>query len=103
MSERKYHEEPAKLPKASSGTSPTGFEKKKVKEFWNIEDLESFFAKAKLPAGPVMLDGCTKIINVELFVSASLQTIKVHNGNKTYFPYYERLLRLKEIIKKQKS
>jgi hypothetical protein len=103
MSERKYHEEHAKLPKASAGTSPTGFEKKKGKEFWNIEEMESFFNKTNLPEGPVNLDKCTKIINVKLFIEASLQTIKVHNGNKTYYPYYERLLRLKEIIKKQKA
>jgi hypothetical protein len=108
MSERKYfpeapEEEHAGSAKAEASTSPNDFlpkSKKKKAEQWNISELTTFFSIAKIPGGPIMLDECTKIINVGLFIESHLQTIKVNNGNKIYLPYYERLIKLKKIIEK---
>jgi hypothetical protein len=70
---------------------------------WPIAELEEFFRDAKLPEGPINLPDTTmRIINVPLFVKSHLSTIKKHNGNPTYLPYYERLVKFKELIQKQK-
>ncbi len=70
---------------------------------WPIAELEEFFRNAKLPEGPINLPDTTMIIaNVQLFVKSHLSTIKKHNGNKVYLPDYERLVKFKKIIEKQK-
>lgn len=66
--------------------------KEKSSPGWAIEELEKFLAGKTLPAGPVQLSQATTIIDVPLFVSSHLSAIKAHNGNKTYYPYFERLL-----------
>jgi hypothetical protein len=67
---------------------------------WPIEELEAFFKNAKMPDPPIILypGSSARIVNLEIFVRSHLKTIKAHNGNKTYLPDYERLLRLKQLI-----
>ena len=101
MTERRYFPEDKHA--ALSSTNPNDFlpkVRKKV-ELWNITELYTFFEKAKVPEGPVKLGKGVTIINVRLFIESSLRTIKVHNGNKTFEPYYDRLLALKKIIEKK--
>jgi hypothetical protein len=87
------HDSPAS---AGPVTSPKDFKKKKV--LWDIEELEKFFKQCKLPEGEVQLNECAKIVNVERFLTSHLLAVKNHNGNKVYQPYYNRLIRFKEII-----
>jgi hypothetical protein len=103
MSERKYHtEEPARSTKRGAGTDPDEFTVKKGKVLWEVAELVTFFSIAKLPEAPVQLSECQTIVNVERFLSSHLETIKKHNGNKTYQPYYDRLILFKKIIENQK-
>jgi hypothetical protein len=70
---------------------------------WPVAELEEFFRTAKLPEPPIELfPGGPRIIHVETFVKSHLQAIKKHNGKKVYLPYYERLVKFKEIIENGK-
>ena len=63
-----------------------------------IAELESFFAKAKLPK-ELVLDAGTKVSNVAHLVKSHLNVLK-HNGDKPiYDVFYERLLKVKELVK----
>jgi len=70
------------------------------KPLWNIEELELFFSNIKLPAGPMVLSPAVTIVDMEKFVLSHIATVKAHNGNKTFYPYYERLLQFKSILTK---
>jgi hypothetical protein len=72
------------------------------KVFWNIEEIETFFRDAKLPDGPIKLSKAETIINSKKFLEDHIATVKRHNGNKTYFPYYQRLVKFKKIIENGK-
>jgi len=66
-------------------------------EKWNIKSLEKFFKGRDMPV-VVRLDQCTVITDTQRFVDSSFSTIKAHDGEKTYRPYYERLILLKNIL-----
>ncbi len=97
MSERKYHEH-ANPDSSGSGTGPDEFKKKEKGQKWNVEELESFFREAKLPDGTIKLSKSVMIINTKRFLESHIATVKRHNGNKTFLPYYERLVRFKKLI-----
>jgi hypothetical protein len=98
MTERKYFPEEKHAGKANAEASmtPNDFKKKKS-EVWDIAGLEAFFEVANIPEGTVVLSSGEKIINVKLFIESHMRIIKLNNG-KTFQPYYERLIRLREII-----
>lgn len=73
---------------------------KKPKVLWPIEDLEKYFSETKITESVIEMDPTYKIVNIPLFISTYLSIIKKHNGEKTYRPYYERLLKLKEYLLK---
>lgn len=60
----------------------------------NVESLENFFKKAKLP-DQVQLNVCEKITDIPKFIETHLTIIKKQSGKRAYLPYYERLVRLK--------
>jgi hypothetical protein len=70
----------------------------KKPELWDVEGLEDFFNSTILPAQPVKIDVCGTITDVCLFVNSHIATAKANNGNRTYLPYFERLLKLKNIL-----
>ncbi len=63
-----------------------------------IQEIEDYFNSIKLPKGPIQLNKCTTIEDPELYVKASISIIKRNTGNRTYYPYYKRLVLFKEII-----
>jgi hypothetical protein len=96
MSERTYHND---MHAGLAGTSPKGFNMKKSVERWNIEELEEFFKSAKLPEAPVFLPGTTmKVVDIKKFLDSHINSVKKHNGNKTFRPDFERLLLFKKYI-----
>jgi hypothetical protein len=62
-----------------------------------LETLEKFFKETELPK-QVGLNYCTVITDTEKFIESSFATLKSNSGNKTFMPYYERLVKLKEIL-----
>jgi hypothetical protein len=101
MSTRKYHNEAPAMPlEASSGTATNDFNKKKVSQKWEIAELEEYFSKTVLPEGPLRLSECEMVPDVKAFIESHIRTVKKHNGNKTFYPYYERLLDLRKIIER---
>ena len=74
--------------------------KPQPRENWSVEisELETYFATAKLPAEPVQLDVCSKIIDVNLFIESHLSIVKANNGISTFLPYLNRLQTFKNII-----
>lgn len=73
------------------------------KENWDkLPELEKFFDSIKLDEyDEILLQTGQKIHNLKHFVTGHLQMCKTHNGNKTFLPYYERLLLLKEILERK--
>lgn len=69
-------------------------------ENWNseIQELETFFNSAMLPAQPVKLSHWSTITNVSLFIESHFATVKFNNGNRTYLPYLNRLQELKQML-----
>ncbi len=67
---------------------------------WDIYGLDDFFKSAIIPSGSLKLDQCTKIHDIPLFIDSHLEIVKAQNGKGTYYPYYQRLIQLKEIIKR---
>lgn len=67
------------------------------KQDWtgDIAELESYFAAARFPDGPVMLNNSTSITDCSQFIRSHLATLKANNGNKTFLPFLNRLIELK--------
>ena len=66
---------------------------------WEIADLEKFFNSALLPSGSFKLNQSTTITNIHLFIDSHLEIIRTNNGNKTYKPYFNRLIQLRGYLK----
>jgi hypothetical protein len=64
----------------------------------SIVELEHFFNNNPLPSGEVKLSPCETIIDVRKFIDSHMSVIKSKKGIKTYKPYYDRLIKLKNII-----
>jgi hypothetical protein len=65
-----------------------------------INELEAFFATAKIPAGPITFDQCSIIVNPATFIDSHLATLKNNNGNVHFLSYLERLQKFSQLIKK---
>jgi hypothetical protein len=63
----------------------------------NLEVLKDKLSKCDLPKS-IQLDDCTHIADVELMISSHIATLERNAGNITFMPYYERLVRLFEIL-----
>lgn len=72
--------------------------KEKADDKWNVTELEEFFNSVELPAGPIQLDECTLITDVQKFIHVELQIVKEQNGKDRYLPYLERLKQLHVIL-----
>jgi hypothetical protein len=64
-------------------------------DVWGVVEIENFFRSRALPSGPIRLDGCTVINDVQKFIQAELSIVKAHNGQYRYRPYFARLQQLK--------
>lgn len=64
-----------------------------------IDELDEFFKKIELPDTPIQLDKSTKIVGFKKFIETHIATLRANSGKRTFLPYYERLIKLKELIK----
>jgi len=64
----------------------------------DISELETYFLGIELPTKQVIINQCSKITNVPLFIESHFKTVKNHNGNQTYLPYLNRLQELKQTL-----
>jgi hypothetical protein len=62
-----------------------------------IDELGTFFAKAKLPT-TVDLDAGSKVTNVPAFIQSHLNVLRSNPDKPIYEVFYNRLVRLKELI-----
>jgi len=78
---------------------PFIFIEKKQKSNWNNEiiELEQFFNTVKLP-DVIRLSKWENITNCREFVNSHLGMAKACNGNSTFKPYLERLIKLKQLF-----
>ncbi|GEM_PF-142170 len=97
--------EPAKAGKHNSSPahSPTVIETPErfaqpEKALWHVGELEAFFEAATLPPGPIQLKPFGKITDPPRFIRSHIDTLKAHNGNKTFEPYLRRLEALKAFV-----
>jgi hypothetical protein len=68
-----------------------------TKQDTTIEELEMFFATAKIPS-TVQLDSGTKITNASTFLESHFSVLK-HSGTRgIYEVFYNRLIHLKELL-----
>jgi len=63
-----------------------------------IMELEAYFKNAILPHGPIKLNHCSIITDVNNFIDTHLKTLKINNGKPTFEPYLNRLQQLKQLI-----
>ena len=63
----------------------------------DINELEVWFNNTNLPS-EIILNGHTKIKNVDRMVKTHIAYLRNNSGNLNYMPYYERLLLVKELI-----
>jgi hypothetical protein len=63
-----------------------------------IQELEEYFKSITIPESAIKLDSCTTISDCNKFINNHLATIKTNNGNMTYLPYLERLIKLRTLL-----
>ena len=64
----------------------------------DIAELESYFASIEVPTQPIKLNRCSTITDCSLFIESHFATVKANNGNRTFLPYLNRLLELKQVL-----
>jgi hypothetical protein len=62
-----------------------------------LKDLEAFFKQATLPKQIKLVD--FEVNNVESFVNECIYQLKTNSGNKSYMPYYDKLIEIYTILK----
>lgn len=67
-------------------------------DVWNVTELEEFFNSRELPAGPVRIDSCTVVTDVQKFLQVELSIVRAHMGQSRYEPYLNRLKLLKKAL-----
>jgi hypothetical protein len=70
-----------------------------IPEDWGgqINELETFFKTTQYPA-TIQMNQSINILNVKGFIDSSLIVVKEQNGIKTFKPYLNRLIQLKELL-----
>jgi len=63
-----------------------------------IAELESYFYSAQLPNAKVHLGQGTTIKSIPGFLQGHFATVKRYNGNPTFLPHLNRLIKLKDIL-----
>lgn len=66
----------------------------------SLSELESFFAQWKPSGEEIRLSEHEVIIDPQKFVKSHLNALKGNPGNKTFLPYYDRIVKLYKILKK---
>lgn len=66
-----------------------------------LNELEHFFNSITLPKSPYQINAWSVCHDVNNYVDTNLSIARRNNGNKTYFPYYQRLQALQQMINTQ--
>ncbi len=66
-----------------------------------LQQIEQYFKVNGIPEGDVKLDRATTVVDPVLFVEASIRTLKSNPGNKTYAPYFNRLLKYYQLVSRK--
>lgn len=76
---------------------------KEESENWDpeINELELFFSNAQFENDPIALDKCSKILDVNKFLTQHLTVVKSNNGSRVFRPYLDRLKLLQSNLKTQ--
>jgi hypothetical protein len=64
----------------------------------DITEIDLFFESAKLPPGPILLNGIYPITDINGFLKANLEPARAQSGNPTYLPYLTRVKALIEYL-----
>jgi hypothetical protein len=67
------------------------------RETWEMETIKDFFSNIEIPNG-IKLNACTTIINPAQFLQTHFDIIEANNGNETFWPYYQRLVELRNLL-----
>ena len=62
-----------------------------------LEQIEAYLNSVTLPEYITVKDG-EKIMDVRKFVDSHISTLRANSGNRTFLPYYNRLLALVKIL-----
>lgn len=63
-----------------------------------IKELEEYFNSVMVPVGTFQVTPSLKITDLSVFIDSHLQTVKNYNGNKTFIPYMDRLISVKNFL-----
>lgn len=66
-----------------------------------LSDLESFFSEYNPSDEIIELSQCETIIDQKKFIKSHLNALKGNPGNKTFIPYFNRLVEFYKLVKKQ--
>jgi hypothetical protein len=68
-----------------------------------IQELESFFLLQPPLSSPVMLDECSKVDDLHLFVRSHLAIVNAYSGQATFKPYLFRLQQMRTLLLSMKN
>lgn len=67
----------------------------------SLDELEVWFNHQQIPS-EIKLDGITWIADVPKMIQTHIMYLRHNPGNKTFMPYYQRLMQVKHIMQSQK-
>lgn len=67
-----------------------------------LNHLENFFNKVELPP-EVWLSESEHITDVKKMIDSHLKILKANSGNRSYLPYFDRLVRLRAKLEAKKN
>ena len=64
-----------------------------------LKQLEVYFIIKQLNSDTIYLEEGTTLINQDKFVKSHISALKANSGNRTFLPFYDRLIKFYKIIK----
>lgn len=68
-----------------------------------LEDLIDFFDEIENLPDSIQLDRTSRITDVQGFIQSHVTILQANKGNKSFMPYYLRLVQLYNILKQKES
>jgi len=62
-----------------------------------LDEIEAYLKDAELPEY-IQITDAEKVTDVRLFIDNHIAILRANSGNRTYLPYYNRLLALTKIL-----
>jgi|DEB0MinimDraft_4_1074332.scaffolds.fasta_scaffold01710_9 hypothetical protein len=62
-----------------------------------LDEIEAYLKDAELPEY-IQITDAEKVTDVRLFIDNHIAMLRANSGNRTYLPYYNRLLALTKIL-----